>query len=766
MSLHHYLLRLIWACMLPLLLLACVFAYQNINELEAQREKTAQEVVDGLILDVDRNLTARIGGLQVLATSSAARKSANRADFYREAQSFYANFGSHVILADLDYQMLFNTRVPLGTALPHLPRSNSRSAAPAVIETGKPAVGDIVFGPIAKEPLLAIAVPVRSGDNVKPDSLLLTLFETRQFQTLLDKTPLPEGWELGLLDGSGKAIAFRPATTNPQDEAAERFVAKSTMSLWSAEVRIPAPVHRAPLIKTMLILAMVILVATLIALLAGKMVGRRLALSVSSLVDSVNGKSPDVDISEIAQARQMLAESISRRVAAELRSNESEDRFRTIFEKAPMGIAIVAPDGRWLMVNDMFCNIVGYPHDDLINRPFSEITSEGDVESDLDALRRLAAGEISTYSSQKRYRRKDGTLVWVNRTGTMVRTTDGSPRYVVAIIEDITDRIRTEKALRDSEAAFKDAQKMAGIGNWSWSPVTGERSWSEETYRIYGVDPSLPPPPVPDFGQYFTPESWERMYGCIQTCQQDGKPYSLDVEIIRPGGTHRWATAHGRPLLDANGKVIGLQGTIQDITERRAAGEQLRATLEGVIASLATTLEQRDVSTAGHQRRAAQLAVAIGRELGLDEDRVEGLRIAGVIFDIGKMSVPADILSRPRAFSKVEMELVKSHAQAGYDIVKGIAFPWPVGMAIRQHHERMDGSGYPLGLKGNDIILEARILAVADVVEAMTAHRPYRPAFSLDATLKEIETHAGTKYDPDVVAACLKLFRDKGFAFF
>lgn len=764
-SLHQFLLRLIWACMLPLLLLACVFAYQYIDDLDTRRIQTAQDTVDGLILDVDRNLTARISGLQILATSTEARNPAERAAYYREARAFFANFGSHVILADLNYQMLFNTRVPFGTALPRLPKSDGRSAAPIALATGRATVGDIVFGPIAREPLVAIAVPIKSDED-KPLALLLTLFETRQFQTLLDKTVLPEGWELSLLDGSGKSMAFRPSTLERPKEYAHRLVARSTMSDWTAEVRVPVPVHRAPLIKTVLILAMIILIVTMMAFMAGKVAARRLAQSVASLVGSVSGKAPDADIIEIAQARRMLAESVNRRVAAELRGNDSEDRFRTIFENAPMGIAIADPDGHWLLVNEKFCNILGYSHDELVGHRFSEITFVDDATSDEDALRRLTTGEISTYSSTKRYRRRDGALTWVNRIGTMVRTADGRPRYVVAIIEDITQRIETEQALRDSEAALKAAQKMATIGNVYWNSVTGERSWSEETYQIYGIDPTLPPPDVSDLSRYSTPESWARVYASMQTCLQDGTPYSLDVEIIRPGGTHRWVTAHGRPLLDANEKVIGLQGTIQDITERRAAGEQLRATLEGVIASLATALEQRDAYTAGHQRRAAQLAVAIGRELDLDSEHIEGLRIAGVIFDIGKMAVPAEILSRPRAYTAIERELIKVHVQAGYDIVKGIDFPWPVGMAIRQHHERLDGSGYPQGLTGKDIIIEARILAVADVVEAMTAHRPHRPAFSLDETLKEVESHAGTQFDPVVVQACVRLFRDKGFAFF
>ena len=157
--------------------------------------------------------------------------------------------------------------------------------------------------------------------------------------------------------------------------------------------------------------------------------------------------------------------------------------------------------------------------------------------------------------------------------------------------------------------------------------------------------------------------------------------------------------------------------------------------------------------------------MAIGRELGMDEDRLEGLRLGAMIHDIGKIYVPAEILNRPGRLSKAEFEIIKSHPAVGYDIIKDVRFPWPVADMVLQHHERMDGSGYPEGLHGEEIIFEARILAVADVVEAITSHRPYRPAVGLDKALGEIETNRGTYYDPTVVDACLRLIRDKGFAF-
>jgi len=198
------------------------------------------------------------------------------------------------------------------------------------------------------------------------------------------------------------------------------------------------------------------------------------------------------------------------------------------------------------------------------------------------------------------------------------------------------------------------------------------------------------------------------------------------------------------------------------VKERAQQALKLRATFESAIAALVATVEQREPYTAGHQRRVAELAVAIGRELGLDEERPESLRIASTIHDIGKIYVPAEILSRPGRLSAVEFEIVKSHAQVDYDIVKGVDFPWPVAETILQHHERLDGSGYPQGLKSGQIILEVRILAVANVIEAMSSQRPYWPELGLEVALEQVQKDAGENLDSAVVTACVRLFKEKG----
>jgi putative nucleotidyltransferase with HDIG domain len=201
--------------------------------------------------------------------------------------------------------------------------------------------------------------------------------------------------------------------------------------------------------------------------------------------------------------------------------------------------------------------------------------------------------------------------------------------------------------------------------------------------------------------------------------------------------------------------------SIHDITDRN----RLRRNLVDIAEAMGLALEARDPYTAGHQHRVADLAYSIGRKMGLEANMLEGLHLGGAFHDIGKISTPAEILNRPGRLSTIEFELIKTHSQVGYDIIKGIEFPWPIATMVLQHHERMDGSGYPNNLQGDEIIIEARILAVADVVEAMASHRPYRPALGIDMALTEIKANAGRLYDADAVNACVSLFQDGGYAF-
>ena len=227
----------------------------------------------------------------------------------------------------------------------------------------------------------------------------------------------------------------------------------------------------------------------------------------------------------------------------------------------------------------------------------------------------------------------------------------------------------------------------------------------------------------------------------------------------------RWSDSERR-LMDEVASDLGFGiTTLRTAVAKEQYQERLRVSLEQTIEVIAETVDHRDPYTAGHQRRVADLCVAIAGKLGVSTERTEGLRLAASIHDLGKIGIPAEILAKPGRLSEHQSALIKEHVQIGYEIVKDVEFPWPIAQMILQHHERLDGSGYPQGLKADEIILESRILAVADVVEAMSSHRPYRPSMGIDEALDEVLSNRGTLYDPEVVEACVNLFRNEGYQF-
>ncbi len=277
---------------------------------------------------------------------------------------------------------------------------------------------------------------------------------------------------------------------------------------------------------------------------------------------------------------------------------------------------------------------------------------------------------------------------------------------------------------------------------------------------------------------------WVRVGEEAWMCSYIGAPVQVGgvtVGLLNAGGTRPGqfgpADAHRlQAFADAAAAAIEnarlFEQAQQEIAERKQAEEELQDTLEklrkalgGIIQTVALTVEMKDPYTAGHQRRVANLARAIATEMGLSQEQIEGLRMAGGIHDLGKIAIPAEILSTPIRLNDFQWGMIKTHPQVGYDILRTIDFPWPVAQVVLQHHERLDGSGYPQGLLGEEIMLGARILAVADVVEAMSSHRPYRPALGVDKALEEISQNRGVLYDAEAVDACLKLFTEKGFEF-
>ena len=331
-------------------------------------------------------------------------------------------------------------------------------------------------------------------------------------------------------------------------------------------------------------------------------------------------------------------------------------------------------------------------------------------------------------------------------------------------------RQQAEARMRESEERFKRYFELGLIGMVLSSPTEGTLEVNDEACRMLGYerDEIL----RMSWAQVTHPDDLEAGFGCANRLlagEIDG--YTLDKRYIRKDGRVIYATMSAKCVRGADGSIDYIVSMIQDITKRKEAEERLGSTLNnlrkaigGTIQAIVQVVEMRDPYTAGHQRRVADLARSIASEMGIPPDIAEGIRIAAVIHDIGKVSVPAEILSKPGKLTQNEIELIKDHPITGYDILKDVEFPWPVAEIIWQHHERLDGSGYPRGLKGDEVIIEARIIALADVVEAMASHRPFRPSQGIDAALDEITKNRGVLYDPAVVDACLALFLEKGYA--
>jgi PAS domain S-box-containing protein/putative nucleotidyltransferase with HDIG domain len=334
-------------------------------------------------------------------------------------------------------------------------------------------------------------------------------------------------------------------------------------------------------------------------------------------------------------------------------------------------------------------------------------------------------------------------------------------------------RREIQEKLVESESLLREAQAISHIGSWYTELGNDNSYWSEETFRIFGLEPDKEAHDINAFiEEYVVTEDRPRIRRCLQEVLAGNGDFECEFRVIHSDGSQRWVQEHGRLIRDKDGHPLRLAGTNLDITERKLAElermgmlRKIEQNLKQFISAITRVLEQRDPYTAGHQLRVADLALSIASEMGLDAERCKSVHLAGLMHDLGKISIPAELLSKPGRLNEIEYMMVKRHPEVGYEIIKDIDFPWPIAKMVRQHHERLDGSGYPHGLKGEDILLEARILSVADVVEAMSSHRPYRPGLGLEAALEEITKHKGEQFDPAVVDSCIRLFREQGYTF-
>lgn len=327
-------------------------------------------------------------------------------------------------------------------------------------------------------------------------------------------------------------------------------------------------------------------------------------------------------------------------------------------------------------------------------------------------------------------------------------------------------------ALRESEARFRRLAENAPdvIFRYRLKPAPGFEYVSPAVTRISGYTPEEYYADPALLRKIVYPEDQPALEALGQREGLFEKP--VELRWIHKDGHTVWTEQTNVPICDEEGNIVAIEGIVRDITERKkleleqmARARAIENALFQFVDALSSAVELRDPYTSGHQRRVAELACAIAEEMGLTEEEIKVVRVAALLHDIGKaLFVPIEILSKPGKLTDLEMALIREHPKAGYEILKKVEFPWPVAEIVYQHHERFDGSGYPRGLKGEEILLEARIIAVADVVEAMSSHRPYRPALGEDRALAEIRENAGKLYDPKVVEACARVFA-KGFTF-
>ena len=338
-------------------------------------------------------------------------------------------------------------------------------------------------------------------------------------------------------------------------------------------------------------------------------------------------------------------------------------------------------------------------------------------------------------------------------------------RLILLAIEDITKRRQLENIVEESEDRYRHIYETADDGILLLGKSEGEITHANRSIKAmlgYSREECIGKK-LTSIG--FAEDKYD-IQEILRTLEREGIIYYNDTSIKNKAGQ----------AIDVDVYMINnsrfIQCNIRDITGRKQTEDDIkqnflrtRKALEATIHAISSLAERRDPYVAGHQHRVADLARAIATEMGLTTDRIEGISMAAAIHDIGKISIPADILGRPTKLTDTEFNFVKTHAKSGYDILKDIKFPWPIARMIIEHHERMNGSGYPKGLSKDSTLLESRILAVADVVEAMTSRRPYRPPLGIDAALNEITRNKSILYDPEVVDACLRIFKMNNYKF-
>ncbi len=464
-----------------------------------------------------------------------------------------------------------------------------------------------------------------------------------------------------------------------------------------------------------------------------------------------------------------VARDISDRVQAENELRESELKYRELYDFLPIPVYEMDLKANIVAANRAIYEAFRGREEDL-KKGFNawQMLLPEEVAKSQENIQKLIKGE-KIEGTEYTFRRMDGSTFPAIVISSIIYK-NNQPAGLRGAIIDITERKKTDEDMRRINAFLdsivenipnmiflKDAKELRFVRfNRAGEELTGYLRSDFLGKNDYDFFPR-------EQADFFTEKDRETLRG-KEIVDIPEEPMKTRAKGLRTLHTQKV------PILDAQGEPAYLLGISEDITERKNAEETLRLTLDrlrqavnATVQVMVSAVEVRDPYTSGHQNRSAELAAAIAAKMGLTIDKKESILMAASIHDIGKLSVPAEILSKPTKLNKNEFSLIKEHSRKGYEILKNVESGGPLAEIVYQHHERMDGSGYPRNLKGDDILVEARVLAVADVVEAMASHRPYRAALGMEAAMKEIEKNRGILYDADVVDACLKLFREDGF---
>lgn len=474
----------------------------------------------------------------------------------------------------------------------------------------------------------------------------------------------------------------------------------------------------------------------------------------------------------------VIVRDITERRTRDTELKRQQDLFGRITETSPVGITVVDAQGRIIFANPQAEKIFGLNRKEIEKRVYND--SAWQIT---DFHGQTVSAEDLPYQSVLRTRQPvydirhalvhpDGHRIMLSINGAPLFNQQNEIEAVVFTLNDITTRLQIEATLRASEEKFRIIAQSTNDLLWEWDIPNQRLEWLGDVDAVLGYQAGEFPRTIDALIAVIHPEDRERVKTMMERHLNDREPYHVEYRVCRKDHNYCWWIDRGVAVRDRQGRPYRMYGACTDVTEYRKTQEavqtslqRLDKTMEGTINALANTVAKRDPYTLSHQLRVTELALAIGQVMGLSQDQLKGLRIMASLHDIGKIYVPAEILSKPARLSEAEIRIVRTHPQAGFEILETIEFDWPVAAVVLQHHERLNGSGYPAGLTDPDILLEAKILAVADVVEAMLSHRPYRASYSLDDALAEIIKNRGVLYNPEIVDICVELFREKHFTF-